>query len=221
MPDPCEPERIIKAISEMGLNYVVITCVTRDDLPDGGASHFSVILEAIHSHNPRVKVEVLISDLQGSFTALQTIVSAAPEVLNHNVETVPSLYYQVRPQADYERSLKILWCAKKLSPNLLTKSGLMVGLGETKDDLIKVMSDLREVDCDFLTIGQYLRPSNRHHPVARYLTQEEFEEYREAGYRLGFKYVASGPLVRSSYNAMYMYELGVKAAFYRPGTAWD
>jgi len=206
VPDPREPEHIVTAISEMKLSYVVLTCVTRDDLPDGGASHFARTLETIHSYDPNIKVEVLISDLRGSTSALRTVVNVAPAVLNHNIETVPRLYKEVRPQADYGRSLEVLRCAKNHSSSLLTKSGLMVGLGETKDEIIEAMSDLRKVDCDLLTIGQYLQPSRRHHHVARYVTPEEFQVYNEMGEELGFRNVVSGPLVRSSYHASEMHD---------------
>lgn len=199
--DPQEPEHVAEAVSQLGLKYVVITSVTRDDLPDGGASHFARVIEAIRQHSNDVKIEVLIPDLQGNPDALATIVAAAPHVINHNVETVPRLYPTVRPQAIYERSLWLLQQVKMLDAKILTKSGLMVGLGETEEEVQQVMQDLRAVDCDLLTIGQYLAPSRQHHPVAAYIPPETFAEYQRLGYKLGFKHVESGPLVRSSYHA--------------------
>ncbi len=206
-PDSQEPERIMGAVNKLGLRYVVITSVTRDDLPDGGASQFAQTITAIRNYDPDIKVEVLIPDFRDSFPALQTVVDVHPAVLNHNVETVPRLYPEVRPQADYQRSIELLARTKSLNRELLTKSGLMVGLGETRQEIIDVMANLREVGCDLLTIGQYLQPSLRHHKVVRYVSPEEFEEYVNIGEQLGFRRVVSGPLVRSSFHAAEAYLL--------------
>ncbi len=206
-PDPQEPEHIVEAVKKLGIQYVVITSVTRDDLPDGGASQFAQVITAIHNYEPNIRVEVLIPDLGGSFSALQTVVDACPAVLNHNVETIPRLYPEVRPEAKYQRSLELLEQAKLLNTGLLTKSGLMVGLGETQQEVIEVMTNLKQAGCDLLTIGQYLQPSLRHHKVVRFVTREEFEEYQNIGKEIGFISVVSGPLVRSSFHAAEMYHL--------------
>jgi len=206
-PDPQEPEHIVEAVKKLRLQYAVITSVTRDDLPDGGASHFAQTIRAIHEYNPNIMVEVLIPDFRGSLPALQTAVDASPTVLNHNVETIPRLYPEVRPEADYQRSIELLARTKSLNRELLTKSGLIVGLGETRQEIINVMADLREVGCDLLTIGQYLQPSLSHHKVVRYVPPEEFEEYVNIGEQLGFRHVVSGPLVRSSFHAAEAYLL--------------
>ena len=206
-PDPQEPEHIVEAVKELGLRYVVITSVTRDDLLDGGASHFAQTIKAIQSYDARISVEVLIPDFRGSFSALQTVIDASPTVLNHNVETVPRLYPEVRPEAKYQRSLELLKQAKMLNSKLVTKSGLMLGLGETQPEVIEVMSNLREADCDLLTIGQYLQPSLKHHKVVRYVPPEEFEEYQTIGREMGFTSVISAPLVRSSFHAAETYLL--------------
>ena len=190
----------------MKLQYVVLTSVTRDDLQDGGASHYAKAIRAIRALDPGVKIEVLIPDLRGDQTALETILKEQPDVLNHNVETVPRLYPQVRPQAHYRRSLELLQWTKETDPSLLTKSGFMLGLGETQEEVSKLLADLREVGCDFLTIGQYLQPRSDRLPVIRYVTPEEFEEYRETARGMGFKGVASGPFVRSSFHASQMFE---------------
>lgn len=200
-PDPREPGHIVEAVAKLGLSYVVITSVTRDDLPDGGASQFARAISALHKYDPSIMVEVLIPDFKGSLTALQVVIDARPTIINHNVETVPRLYPEVRPQAKYQRSLELLQQTKRLDGGLLTKSGLMLGLGESRQEVIKVMTDLRDVGCDLLTIGQYLPPSLKHHEVVRYVPPEEFDEYRAIGEQLGFRYVASGPLVRSSFHA--------------------
>ncbi len=194
-----EPDRVAAAVEALGLRYAVITSVTRDDLQDGGASLFTATINAIRARNSGCKVEVLIPDLQGSEEALAMVLSACPDVLNHNVETVPSLYPIVRPQADYARSLKLLQRAKKLGA--VTKTGLMLGLGEGENEIISVMEDLRSVGCDILTLGQYLRPSQKHLSVKRYYTPEEFHLLRERALSMGFSAVAAGPLVRSSYHA--------------------
>lgn len=205
-PDPDELERLCAAVKELGLKYVVITSVTRDDLPDGGAEQFAQAIETLHRHNLNIGVEVLITDFLGSPSALEKVMAAQPTVLNHNVETVPRLYSEVRPQANYHRSLEVLKRAKLLNRNLLTKSGLILGMGEREDEITAVMKDLREVDCDLITLGQYLRPSLRHHEVTRYVTPEEFEQYKLIGQEMGFLGVASGPLVRSSFGAEDMWQ---------------
>ena len=201
LPDVNEPENIVEAVKKLGLRHVVITSVTRDDLPGGGAYQFAEVVEAIRSYNSQISVEVLIPDFQGSLSALETVVASHPVVINHNVETVPRLYSQVRPQADYERSAQLLKRVKSMAGGLLTKSGLMVGLGERREEVIQVMEDLRGVDCDLLTIGQYLRPSPGHYDVVRFVSPAEFKEYEDAGVAMGFKGVASAPLVRSSFQA--------------------
>ncbi len=197
--DEQEPDRVAAAVESLRLQYAVITSVTRDDLHDGGASVFADTVNAIRGRNPGCKIEVLIPDFQGSETALSAILSVHPDVLNHNMETVPSLYPIVRPQAGYLRSLELLRRAKIRGAT--AKTGLMVGLGETMNEIISVMEDLLRVGCDMLTIGQYLQPSHRHLPVQRYYTPEEFHMLHERALSLGFNAVASGPLVRSSYNA--------------------
>ena len=200
-PDPQEPEHIAEAVSKLGLRYVVITSVTRDDLPDGGSFHFAQTIKAIHKYDPKIMVEVLIPDFRGSLSALQNVIDARPAVLNHNVETVPRLYPEVRSQAKYQRSLEVLRQAKLLDGRLLTKSGLMLGLGESRQEVIEVMTNLRQASCDILTIGQYLPPSLKHHEVVRYIPPEEFDEYQNMGREMGFVSVFSGPLVRSSFHA--------------------
>lgn len=200
-PDPDEPGRIAQASAELGLKHVVITSVTRDDLEDGGASHFARTVRALRDTNPEIIVEVLIPDFQGSAEALKTVMDSGPDILNHNLETVPRLYPEVRPQAVYPRSLELLQRAKEMSPAGITKSGLMLGLGEEKEEVLRVMAGLREASCDLLTLGQYLRPSGKHHPVARYVTPDEFDELRQEGEEMGFKAVFSAPLVRSSFHA--------------------
>lgn len=199
-PDPDEPERVAGAAMKMGLRYVVITSVTRDDLLDGGASQFAKTIIAIRRHLPQAGIEVLIPDLRGDIDSLKKVLKAKPHILNHNIETVPRLYKEVRPKADYERSLRVLKIVKELS-DIRTKSGLMVGLGEDFDEVVSVMKDLRRVGCDYLTIGQYLRPSKRNLPVKEYIMPEVFDRYKDIAKELGFKAVASGPLVRSSMNA--------------------
>jgi lipoyl synthase len=204
--DPMEPENIAKATFDLGLKHVVITSVTRDDIPDGGAGHFADVIRAIKAKDDKIIVEVLIPDLQGNIESLQKVVDAKPEIINHNIETVPRLYEDVRPIAVYERSLELLKNVKKLDSSIMTKSGLMVGLGETQEEVIETMKDLRKFECDFLTIGQYLQPSSEHYPVKEYVKPEVFEMYKEEATKLGFSFVASSPLVRSSYNASEMYE---------------
>lgn len=198
--DEDEPRRVARAARELGLKHVVVTCVTRDDIPDGGASHFARTVRELKKI-PGITVEVLVSDFMGKEESIETVVRAEPEVINHNVETVPRLYPKVRPQADYNRSLHLLKKVKEFNEHIYTKSGIMVGLGETEEEVIEVMKDLRRVNCDMMTIGQYLRPSKKHIEIAEYVTPDQFERYREIGYEMGFKYIASGPLVRSSYHA--------------------
>ncbi len=199
--DTEEPERVAAVARELGLSYVVVTSVTRDDLPDGGAVQFARTIQALKKVSTVKGVEVLIPDFKGSLSDLEEVVRAQPTVLDHNLETVPRLYTEVRPQAHYGRSLQLLRRAKTLSGRLLTKSGLMLGLGEQEEEVMTVLADLRGVDCDFLTLGQYLRPSRQHHPVIRYVTPEEFQHYQDMAERMGFRGVASAPLVRSSFNA--------------------
>ncbi len=199
--DEDEPRRVAEAVAKLGLHYAVITSVNRDDRKDGGAALFAGTIEAIRAKIPECKVEVLIPDFQGSEEALQTVMQARPDVLNHNTETVPRLYRQVRLGARYERSLTLLLRAKEISPETPTKSGLMLGLGERPDEVLGVMEDLAAHKVDILTIGQYLSPSPKHLPVVRYVRPDEFAGYRDAGVRLGFAHVESGPLVRSSYHA--------------------
>lgn len=196
-----EPANVALAVKELSLKYVVITSVTRDDLPDGGASHFAAVVNEIRIENPGTRVEVLIPDLQGNLDALQKIVDCNPDVIGHNVETVPSLYSKVRPEADYVQSLQVLSNAKKLGYKGKTKTGIMVGLGETEAEVLGVFRDLRKQNCDFLTIGQYLAPSKLHIPVAEYIHPDQFKRYSDFAYELGFEHVASAPLVRSSYLA--------------------
>jgi len=205
-PDANEPEHVVEAVKKLGLRYVVITSVTRDDLPDGGAYQFAEVVEAIRGYDPQISVEVLIPDFQGSLSALEVVVASHPAIINHNVETVPRLYPQVRPQANYQRSIELLQRVKSTEKKLLTKSGLMLGLGERREEVTRVMEDLRGVDCDFLTIGQYLRPSPGHHKVVRFVPPVEFEEYKNTGLAMGFKGVASAPYVRSSFQADKMFK---------------
>ena len=206
-PDPDEPERIADAAREMGLKYVVVTSVTRDDLPDGGASQFARTITALRERLPNIKVEVLTPDFKGDTAALGTVLEAGPDVFNHNVETVKRLYPEVRPQADYRRSLRVLRNAAGPGSDPGTKSGLMVGLGETMDEIMGLFADLREAGCGRLTIGQYLRPSKKNLPVVEYIRPEVFEELKQRALELGFAYVASAPLVRSSMNAEEMFGL--------------
>jgi len=205
-PDEEEPEKVAQAVKNMGLHYVVITSVTRDDLPDGGASHFSKTIRAIRALDPEIKIEVLIPDFKGDLASLNTVLEEGPDVLNHNIETISRLYQEVRPQADYRRSLHLLKKAKERNPRTVTKSGFMLGLGETKREIFSLLQDLSEVKCDLLTIGQYLQPRPDRLPVARYIPPEEFEEYKKLGEEMGFKSVASGPFVRSSFHAAQMFE---------------
>ena len=203
--DEQEPRRVAEAAARLGLVHVVVTSVDRDDLPDGGAAHFAATAEAIKALSPQSRVEVLVPDFKGVHESIETVVRAPVDVYNHNVETVPSLYRTARPGGIYERALDILWHAKQTARrqqrNLLTKTGIMLGLGEEREELMGVLADLRRVECDILTLGQYLRPSQDHLEVVRYVTPQEFAELREAGLAMGFRHVESGPLVRSSYHA--------------------
>ncbi|QKD81409.1 lipoyl synthase [Thermoleptolyngbya sichuanensis A183] len=199
--DPQEPENLAEAVRRMTLNHVVITSVNRDDLPDGGAAQFVRCIEAVRRVSPQTTIEVLIPDLCGNWDALAQILDARPEVLNHNTETVPRLYRRVRPQGDYARTLELLRRSRKLAPSVYTKSGIMVGLGETDEEVRQVMQDLRSVDCDILTIGQYLQPSPKHLPLQAFVTPEQFDAWRVAGEAMGFLQVVSSPLTRSSYHA--------------------
>ncbi len=196
-----EPEKIAQAVEQIGLRHVVITSVTRDDLPDGGADHYARTIKAIHTQNPTCTIEVLIPDFKGSENALEIILNESPHILNHNIETVPRLYPNVRPGADYERSLSLLEEAKEIDPELTTKSGLILGMGEEHDEIIDVMKDLRDVGCDILTIGQYLCPGKGFLPIKRFYHPDEFRHLKYEGEKRGFKHVESGPLVRSSYHA--------------------
>jgi lipoic acid synthetase len=196
-----EPARIAQASSQMGLRHVVLTSVNRDDLPDQGAGHFARTIHALKEAIAGVAVEVLTPDFQGREDCIATVLAADPVVFNHNIETVPRLYRRVRPGSKYDRSLKVLAAAKQIRPDIPTKSGLMLGLGETMAEVHAVMKDLRAIDCDFLTLGQYLRPTRDQLPVKRYVTPEEFDELGRVGWDMGFKMVHSGPLVRSSYHA--------------------
>ena len=200
--DPEEPLHVAEAAKKLGLRHVVITQVTRDDLPDGGAAHMAETVRQIHALCPGTTVEVLVSDMKGSEEALRTVLAAHPEVLNHNVETVKELYRDIRPQAVYERSLEVLRRSKELAPDILTKTGFMVGLGETDAQIDVLLDDILAVGCDILTIGQYLQPSKEHAKLVRYVTPEEFAQYKETALAKGFRYVASTPLVRSSYRAL-------------------
>jgi lipoic acid synthetase len=196
-----EPHRVAEAVAAMGLKFAVITSVNRDDREDGGAEIFAMVIRAIRERVPGCGVEVLIPDFRGSDAAVETVMDAAPDVLNHNTETVPRLYRQVRMGARYDRSLDVLAHAKRVRPGTPTKSGLMLGLGETPDEVLQVMRDLRAHHVDILTLGQYLRPSPKHLPIVRYVPPAEFDEFRNAGDAMGFAHVESGPLVRSSYHA--------------------
>jgi len=199
--DPTEPTRLAEAVRRLRLNHVVITSVNRDDLPDDGASQFVHCIRAVRAVSPQTTIEVLIPDLCGHWEALALILQAQPEVLNHNTETVPRLYRRVRPQGSYQRSVELLRQARTLAPGIYTKSGIMVGLGETDAELQQVMRDLRQADCDILTIGQYLQPSTKHLGVESFVTPEQFDAWRQLGESLGFLQVVASPLTRSSYHA--------------------
>lgn len=205
--DSDEPARLAEAAAKLGLRHVVVTSVTRDDLADGGADHFARTIECLHNigTGDGMTVEVLVPDFGGSAESIRTVVAARPEVINHNLETVPRLYPEVRPEAGYGRSLALLRLVKELDGGIVTKSGLMLGLGETRPEVLQVMADLRDVDCDLLTLGQYLAPSAGHHAVADYVTPEVFSGYEEVGREMGFGGVAAAPLVRSSFDADRLY----------------
>lgn len=199
--DANEPENVAAAAKKLGLLHTVVTSVTRDDLADGGAEQFAATVRALKGALPNSTIEVLIPDFKGDLNSLKTVIEARPDIINHNIETVPSLYQTVRPMAVYERSLELLQKVKANSTGIYSKTGIMVGLGETKEEVLGVMDDLLAAGCDMLTIGQYLQPSKTHLPICEYITPAQFDEYREAGMRKGFKFIASGPLVRSSYHA--------------------
>lgn len=200
-----EPKHLAEAVRRLKLNYVVVTSVTRDDLIDGGAGHFAEVVKEIRKIDKSVRVELLIPDLKGCEESLKTVLDAKPEVLNHNIETIARLYENVRPEAEYSRTLKVLRMSKEIDPKIKTKSGIMLGLGESKEEVLQVFKDLRENSCDLLTIGQYLRPSEEHYPMYEYVTPEDFEWYKQKAEEMGFEGVASGPLVRSSYKAWELY----------------
>lgn len=199
--DPHEPERVAAAMADLGLKHVVVTSVDRDDLPDGGAEHFAKTIRYIRIYSPGTTIEVLTPDFQRKPGALEKVVEAEPDVFNHNLETVPRLYASVRPGARYFHSLKILNQVKELNPRIFTKSGIMVGLGEDRQEVYQVMNDLRAAEVDFMTIGQYLQPTPKHHPVMRFIPPDEFEEYAKMGRGKGFLMISSSPLTRSSYHA--------------------
>lgn len=202
--DPEEPQRVADAARKMHLDYVVLTSVTRDDLPDGGSDHFAKTIRKIRESMPDARVEVLIPDFLGNRESIRKILDARPDVLNHNIETVASLYWRVRPQASYERSLALLHQASLDGGGIITKSGMMLGLGETDDEIMKTLKDLRAINCSLLTIGQYLQPSKQHLPVHRFVSPETFEMWRKNAQHIGFLRVESGPFVRSSYHAAEM-----------------
>ena len=199
--DAAEPSRVAEAVATMQLRHVVITSVDRDDLPDYGAWAFAETIRQIKEHNPDCSVEVLVPDFQGDEDAIRTVLDARPEIYNHNTETVPRLYKKCRPGGRYERVMQIFRFAKATAPDIPTKTGIILGMGETNEEVVAVMQDLRRVDVDILTLGQYLRPSNAHIELDRYVTPDEFRQLREIGMDLGFRHVESGPLVRSSYHA--------------------
>lgn len=199
--DPMEPKNLAEASKKLGLSHVVITSVTRDDLPDGGAAHFAQTVEEVRKECPDTTIEVLIPDLKGDEDALNVVLAAKPDVFNHNMETIERLYSTIRPQAIYERSLAVLRYAKEQSPEIATKTGIMLGLGETQEEVEVLMDDVLATGCDILTIGQYLQPSPEHAPMVEYITPEQFDEYKRIALEKGFAYVASSPLVRSSYRA--------------------
>ena len=199
--DSHEPQRIAEAVKILGLQYVVITSVTRDDLPDGGASQFAAVIRALKLEAPKTAIEVLIPDFKGSIASLKLITDEAPAVVSHNMETVASLYEKVRPQADYRQSLDVLRAIKRLNPAVHSKTGIMLGLGETEEEVYTLLNDLCAVGCEFLTIGQYLAPSKAHYPVQAYIEPKQFERYGNVAREMGIAFVTSAPLVRSSYHA--------------------
>ena len=199
--DPNEPDHIAEASKKLGLKHIVITSVTRDDLPDGGAAHFAKITEKIRNYDEKLIIELLIPDLKGREEHIRTVVEAKPDIINHNIEVIPRLFRKVTPQADYQRSLDLLKIVKQIDSEVYTKSGLMVGLGESKEEVIELMKDLREVDCDILTVGQYLKPPSSDLEIEEYVHPDLFKEYERIAYEMGFQFVASAPFVRSSFNA--------------------
>jgi lipoyl synthase len=209
-PDEGEPERVAMAVEALGLRYVVITSVTRDDIPDGGALHFAKTIRSIRDQMPDARIEVLIPDFQGAEWALKVVMEARPDVINHNIETVPRLYPEVRPQADYRRSLQLLTRCSEMDRRIVTKSGVMLGLGENPEEVLRVLRELLESGCQLLTIGQYLSPSSAHHRVIRFVPPEEFTQWEEVASRAGFIGIASGPFVRSSYKAADMFQKALK-----------
>jgi len=209
-PEEDEPERVAEAVAKMGLRYAVVTSVNRDDQPDGGAAIFARTISEIRRRVPGCKVEVLIPDFRGEWWALETVLNARPDVLNHNTETVPRLYRQVRKGAIYERSLELLRRAKEFAPSIPAKTGMMLGLGETKDEVVSAMADLAAQGTDILTLGQYLQPTREHLPIVRYVHPDEFAEFKRIGEQMGFKHVESGPLVRSYYHAFEQSEAAIK-----------
>jgi lipoic acid synthetase len=203
--DPAEPEHLAEAAARMGLRHVVVTSVARDDLPDGGAAHFVAVVEALRHHCPEAMIELLAPDFGGSLSAIRQVLAARPDVFNHNLETVPRLFTQVQPRKSYPRALGLLTQAYRAG--LVTKSGLMLGLGEKRGEVLAVLRDLRRAGCEVLTLGQYLQPTPRHLPVAEYIHPSEFAWYQEIGAAMGFRAVAAGPLVRSSYHAAEVYQV--------------
>ena len=199
--DPNEPENVANAVEKLGLLHVVITSVDRDDLPDGGAEHFAKVIRAIRARTPKTTIEILTPDFLRKPGALEVVVAAKPDVFNHNLETVPSKYLKVRPGARYFHSIRLLQRVKELDPTMFTKSGIMVGLGEERNEVLQLMDDLRSADVDFLTIGQYLAPTKRHHPVERFVTPDEFKSFATVAQAKGFLLVSSSPLTRSSHHA--------------------
>lgn len=204
--DPDEPRRVADAVIKLELKHAVITSVTRDDLEDGGADQFAKVIRAIKDQDSSIIVEVLIPDFKGNQTALETVLKAKPDILNHNVETVSRLYDEIRPEANYIQSLEVLKRTKEFDPSIYTKSGIMVGVGETQEEVVALFKDLVEYDCDFLTIGQYLQPSDQHYPIKEYIHPDIFDYYKDESLKAGIKFVASSPLVRSSYNAQEFFE---------------
>ena len=209
MPD--EPDRVAKAVKTLELSHVVITSVTRDDLPDGGAKHFASTIFAIHKTIPDAKVEVLVPDFGGFTEAIRVVLRAKPDIFSHNLETIPKFYSIVRPKANYNRSLGILRAVKEIDDTILTKSGMMLGLGESKEQILNVMKDLRQAKCDFLTLGQYLPPSRDHLPLVRFIHTDEFIKLKIQGDQMGFRGIMAGPLVRSSYNADELIKIALRS----------
>ncbi|MEN8907349.1 MAG: lipoyl synthase [Clostridiales bacterium] len=204
--DPVEHINILEAVKKLNLKHVVITSVTRDDLIDGGAGQFSLVIKFLKNNIKNITIEVLIPDFQGKVDCLRKVILASPQIIGHNIETVPRLYDLVRSESEYKRSIEVIKGIKTYGKNILSKSGIMLGLGENEDELIRVMEDLRYVSCDILTIGQYLQPTKKHFPVKEYVKPEVFDKYKEYGIKLGFKHIESGPLVRSSYYADKIFE---------------